>query len=361
MRKLRRFILQVALALAGGAWGAAPAAPGPIEYGVVHELPLPGDEGWDYLALEPGGHRLFIAHGSRVLVLDTVTLTVSGEIANTPGVHGIAFAPELNRGYVSAGQAGLIVVFDLKTLARLKEISATGANPDAILYDPFTRRVFSFNGRGRNATALDATTGTVIGTIALDAKPEFAVGDARGHVYVNLEDRSSLARIDPHTLAVTAVWPIAGCEYPSGLALDAAAQRLFQVCANKVMAVVDGTNGRVLGTAPIGAGVDAAAFDPGSHLAFASCGEGVLSVVAVSSEGAPELVQSLPTRRGARTLALDARSHRIYLVTADFGPPPAATPEQPHPRPQLLPGTFRLLVAEPLRAAAANTAPGENK
>ncbi len=323
MPKLRRFVLQVALALAGGAWGAAPAAPGPIEYGVVHELPLPGDEGWDYLALEPGGHRLFIAHGSRVLVLDTVTLTVSGEIANTPGVHGIAFAPELNRGYVSAGQAGLIVVFDLKTLARLKEISATGANPDAILYDPFTRRVFSFNGRGRNATALDATTGTVIGTIALDAKPEFAVGDARGHVYVNLEDRSSLARIDPHTLAVTAVWPIAGCESPSGLAL--------------------------------------AAFDPGSHLAFASCGEGVLSVVAVSSEGAPELVQSLPTRRGARTLALDARSHRIYLVTADFGPPPAATPEQPHPRPQLLPGTFRLLVAEPLRAAAANTAPGENK
>jgi DNA-binding beta-propeller fold protein YncE len=350
---LRRFIL-AGLACALLAAGAVPAASGPVQYGIVHEVALPGDEGWDYLALEPGGHRLFIAHGSRVLIVDADSLAVTGEIANTPGVHGIAFAPELNRGYVSAGQAGLIVVFDLKTLARLKEISATGGNPDAILYDPATRRVFSFNGRGHNATAVDAATDTVIGTIALDARPEFAVSDGQGHVYVNLADKGSLARIDPRTLAVTAVWPIGGCEEPSGLALDAAGQRLFPVCANKVMAVLDGTSGRILGSAPIGGGVDAAAFDAGSHLAFASCGEGVLSVVAVGPAGMPELVQSLPTRRGARTLALDPRSHRVYLVTADFGAPPAATPEHPHPRPALLPGTFRLLVAEPLRAAAAN-------
>jgi DNA-binding beta-propeller fold protein YncE len=323
-----------------------------VQYGVVHEMALPGDEGWDYLALEPGGSRLFIAHGSRVIVVDTGILHLAGEIANTPGVHGIAFAPELNRGYVSAGQAGLIVVFDLKTLARVKEIRTTGENPDAILYDPATRRVFSFNGRGRNATAVDATTDAVIGTIALDAKPEFAVSDGAGHLYVNLEDKSSLARIDPKTLTVTAVWPIGGCEEPSGLALDAAAQRLFSVCDNKVMAAVDGASGRVLGTAPIGGGVDAAAFDPGSHLAFASCGEGVLSVVEVSPAGVPRHVQSLPTRRGARTLALDVHTHRIYLVTADFGPAPAATPEHPHPRPSLLPGTFRLLVAEPVHAPA---------
>jgi DNA-binding beta-propeller fold protein YncE len=359
MMNLRRLMPALALALAAGMAGAtAPAATGRTQYGIVHEVPLPGDEGWDYLALEPGGHRLFIAHGSRVVVVDTDTLAVTGEIANTPGVHGIAFAPELNRGYVSAGGAAVIVVFDLKTLARVKEIGATGGNPDAILYDPATRRVFSFNGRGHNATAIDASTNTVIGTIPLDAKPEFAVSDAHGHLYVNLEDKSSLARIDPRTLAVTAVWPVAGCEEPSGLALDAVAQRLFPVCDNKVLAVLDAVTGRVLGTAPIGGGVDAAAFDAESHLAFASCGEGVLSVVAVSSSGVPEPVQSLPTRRGARTMALDPRNHRVYLVTADFGATPAATPEHPHPRPPLVPGTFRLLVAEPLPAAAANSAHG---
>ncbi|TLY54785.1 MAG: YncE family protein, partial [Gammaproteobacteria bacterium] len=192
------------------------------QYRIAHEVSLPGDEGWDYLALEPGGHRLFIAHGTRVLVVDTDKLAVAGEIADTPGVHGIALAPDLGRGYISAGRAGLVVVFDLHTLARLKEIKTTGENPDAILYDAASQRVFTFNGRGRNATAVDARTDAVIGTIALDAKPEFAVADGKGRIYVNLEDKSSLAVIDPRKLSVISVWPISGCQEPSGLALDAA-------------------------------------------------------------------------------------------------------------------------------------------
>src|ERR1700731_3656224 len=286
------------------------------QYRIAHEVPLPGDEGWDYLAFEPAGHCLFIPHGTRVQVIDTDKLAVAGGIVDTPAGNGIALAPDLGRGYISAGRSGVIVVFDLKTLARLKEIKTTGENPDAILYDPASHRVFTFNGRGRNATAVDAKTDEVIGTIALDAKPEFAVSDGKGRIYVNLEDKNSLAVLDPEKLAVTSVWPISGCEEPSGLAIDAAGQHLFPVCANKVMAVVDATSGHVLGTAAIGAGVDAAAFDPASRLAFASCGEGTLTVVRQGASGALQVAQSVPTRPGARTMALDVRSHRIYLVTA---------------------------------------------
>jgi DNA-binding beta-propeller fold protein YncE len=335
----------LALAAAGVHAGLAP------QYHLAHEVPLPGDSGWDDLTFEQGGHRLFIANGTQVQVVDTDSLTLAGTVADTPGVHGIALAPDLGRGYISAGRANSIVVFDLKTLARLKEIKTTGENPDAIIYDAATQRVFSFNGHGRNATAIDAKSDAVIGTIALDAKPEFAVSDGKGHVYVNLEDKNSIAAIDPHKLVVTAVWSLGGCEEPSGLALDVAGRRLFAGCGNKVMAVVDATSGRVLGTAPIGEGVDGARYDPGAHLAFASCGEGVLTVVALPSSGAPEVAQAVTTQRGARTMALDERSHRIFLVTANFGPPPLATPERPHPRPTILPGTFRLLVVAPADAS----------
>jgi DNA-binding beta-propeller fold protein YncE len=344
-----------ALAAAGGHAGPAP------QYRIAHEVNLPGDDGWDDLSFEQGGHRLFIAHGTQVQVVDTASLTLAGSIPDTPGVHGIALAPDLGRGYISAGRASSIVVFDLKTLARLKEIKTTGDNPDAIIYDASTQRVFSFNGRGRNVTAIDAKTDEVIGTIALDAKPEFAVADGKGHVYVNLEDRSALAAIDPQRLSVTSVWPLKGCEEPSGLALDAARQRLFAGCDNKVMAVMDGASGRVLGTAPIGEGVDGAKYDPGTQLAFASCGEGVLTVVRLGAAGAPQVAQSLATQRGARTMALDERTHRIFLVTASFGSTPAATAEHPHPRPAILPGTFRLLVLEEAQAAAKTAAAGAKK
>ena len=199
---------------------AAPALGRPL-YQLAGSLGLPGEEGWDYLTFEQGGSRLFISHGTHVEVVDVDRMKRVGEIADTPGVHGVALAPDLGRGYVSAGAASTIVVFDLKTLARLKEIKSTGENPDAILYDAATRRVFAFNGRGRNATVIDAVSNEVVGTIALDAKPEFARADGQGHVYVNLEDKNSLAVIDSRALTLLSVWPIAGCEEPSGLALNA--------------------------------------------------------------------------------------------------------------------------------------------
>src|SRR5579863_305170 len=205
-----------AFALAAAS-GQAQSGP---QFQLAHEVPLPGDDGWDDLTFEQGGERLFIAHGTAVQVIDTQRLALVGTIPDTPGVHGIALAADVGRGYISAGRANSIVVFDLKTLARLKEIKTTGDNPDAIIYDAATQRVFSFNGRGRNATAIDARSDALIGTIALDAKPEFAVTDGRGHVYVNLEDRNMLAVIDPRRLSVTQRWPITGCQEPSGLALD---------------------------------------------------------------------------------------------------------------------------------------------
>jgi len=317
------------------------------QYRIAQEISLPGDGGWDYLTFDDGGHRLFIAHGTQVQVVDTDKLTLAGSIADTPGVHGTALATDVSHGYISAGRSGTIVVFDLKTLARLKEIKATGENPDAIIYDSATHRVFSFNGRGRNATVVDVKTDEVIGTIPLDAKPEFAVSDGKGRVYVNLEDKSSIAQIDAQHLKVSAVWPIAGCEEPSGLAIDITGQRLFAGCENKVMAVVDARSGRTIGTAPIGGGVDGAKYDSGTHLGFASCGEGVLTIIGQGAGGKPEVAQTLATQRGARTMALDEHAHHIFLVTANLGPPPAATPENPHPRPAIQPGTFRLLVLAP--------------
>ncbi len=337
---------------------AATLAQARPQYRLTREVPLPGDEGWDYLTFEQGGHRLFVAHGTRVLVIDTDHMQVVGEIADTPGVHGIALAPALGRGFISAGRSSTIVVFDLKTLARLSEIHSSGEGPDAIYYDRATQRVFAFNGRSHDVTAIDAASGTLAGTIALAGKPESAAGDGEGRLYVNLEDRGSIAALDARSLAVTAVWPVAGCEDPSGLALDARGRRLFAACGNGVMAVLDAHSGRLLGSAPIGSGVDFAAYDPGARLAFASCGEGVLTAVTVTAAGTVQVAQSVPTRPGARTMALDERTHRIFLVTANFGPPPAATPEQPHPRAPALPGSFRLLVVEPYARAMTQVPEG---
>ncbi|HEY1492514.1 MAG TPA: hypothetical protein VGF35_07780 [Steroidobacteraceae bacterium] len=335
--------LTVALGLLLGA-ATAQAVP---HYRLEQSVALPGEGGWDYLTFDPQGQRLFIAHGTHVKVVDTEHLAVVGEVADTPGVHGIALAPELGRGYVSAGATSTIVVFDLKTLAHLKDIRSTGETPDSIIYDGATQRVFAFNGRGRNVTVIDARSNEVIGTIALNAKPEEARADGAGRVYVNLEDKNSLAVIDARALSVQSVMPLAGCEEPSGLALDAGARRVFAVCDNHVMVAVDAAAGRQLGSAPIGASPDGAGYDAGVRLAFASCGEGVLNVVESDATGAPRALQSLATQRGARTMALDEQRHRIFLVTADFGPPPAATAEHPHPRPAILPGTFRLLVIAP--------------
>ena len=316
-------------------------------YHVASRVKLGRKGGWDYLIVDTAGHRVFMSRGTHTLVADTRTDSVVGDILDTPGVHGIAFAYDLGRGYTSNGRDSSVTVFDLKTLAPVARIKTAGVNPDAIVYDDLSHRVFAFNGRSNDATAIDAATNTVVGTVPLGGKPEFAVTDGKGMLWVNVEDKSEIVQFDTRTLAVRAHWPLSPCEEPSGLALDRASRRLFSVCSNKLMAIVDADIGNVVTTVPTGDGTDAAAFDPAMQLAFASNGEGTLTVVHEDAANTAHVVQSVATQRGARTMALDAKTHTVYLVTADFGPTPAPTTESPRPRPPMIPGSFTLLVIKP--------------
>jgi DNA-binding beta-propeller fold protein YncE len=302
-----------------------------------------GDGGWDYLRLDSASRHLYISRGTHVLVIDADSGDAVGEIPDTAGVHGIALASELGRGFTSNGREGTVTIFDLNTLKPITKVSV-GENPDAILYDPITKRVFTFNGRSHDSTAIDAVKGTVVGTIKLDGKPEFAVSDQSGEIFANIEDKSELVAINPAKLEVKSEWPLAPCESPSGLAIDRKNRRLFAGCDNKLMAVVDADNGKVLSTLPIGRGVDAARFDPETGLAFASCGEGVLTVIREESPDKFSVLENVPTQAGARTMALDEKTHNVFLVTAQFGPAPAPTADQPHPRPPILPSSFVVLV-----------------
>jgi len=309
---------------------------------VVTTYKLGGDGGWDYLTADAGARRIYISRATHVMVVDADSGKSVGDIADTPGVHGIALAPELGRGFVSNGRDGTVSIFDIKTLATSSKVKV-GDNPDAILYDPATKRVFTFNGRSQDSTAIDGVSGKVLGTIKLDGKPEFAASDARGEIFVNIEDKNELVAIDPNKLEVKAKWPLAPCESPSGLSIDRKNRRLFVGC-DKMMAVVDADSGKVLATPAIGDGVDATTFDDETGLAFASCGEGVLTVVKEESPDKFSVAENVPTQAGARTLALDAKTHKIFVVTANFGPPPAATPDNPHPWHTILPDSFVVLV-----------------
>jgi len=332
-------VVVVSLSLRSPLFGQGDAA-----YRVVQKVTVGGDGGWDYLVVDPAARRLYVTRATRVMVFDADSLKQVGEIPNTTGVHGVALAPELSRGFASNGRAGSITIFDLKTLATIEEVKIEGQNPDAILYDPPTKRVFAFNGRSADATVLDAASGKVAGTIPLGGKPEFATTDLDGHVFVNLEDKSEVLALDPKKLSVEHRWPLAPCEEPSGMAIDRAHKRLFVGCSNKTMAMMDATSGKLLATAPIGGGVDANGFDPGTGLAFSSNGEGTLTVAKADPAGRLEVLLNVATQRGARTMAVDEKTHRIFLVTAEFGPPPSPTADQPHPRPSQVPGTFTILV-----------------
>jgi DNA-binding beta-propeller fold protein YncE len=312
-------------------------------YHLLNTYNLGGEGGWDYLTLDSSARRLYISRATHVMVIDADSGKTVGDIPNTPGVHGIALAPELGRGFVSNGREGTVTIFDIQTLKPISKVKA-GTNPDAILYDPATKRVFTFNGRSQDSTAIDAASGTVVGTIKLEGKPEFAATDAQGEIFVNIEDKSQLDAIDPQKLEVKASWPLAPCEEPSGLAIDRKHRRLFSGCHNKMMAVVDADSGKVIATPAIGEGVDANAFDPETELAFASCGEGVLTVVHEESANKFTVLENVSTQPGARTMALDEKTHRVYTVTAKFGPPPAPTAENPHPWHTILPDTFVVLV-----------------
>ena len=313
-------------------------------YKLVKTIPIAGAGGWDYLYADSPNRRLYVSHGTEVDVLNLDSGTMTGKIPNTNGVHGIAVAPELKRGFISDGRDNQVTIFNLDTLAVISTVKA-GTNPDGIVYDPYSKRVFAFNGRSANMTAIDAETGQVAGTMALGGKPEFPVTDGKGDVFVNIEDKSELVRFDPKTLEIKNRWPLAPCESPSGLAIDTANRRLFPVCENKIMAVVDADNGKVITTVPTGEGTDAAAFDPGTKLAFSSNGgDGTLTVIKQESADKYAVSQNVQTRRGARTMALDLKTHTIYLSDADFGERPAPTAENPRPRPKMIPGTFKLLV-----------------
>ncbi|MFI5175088.1 MAG: YncE family protein [Terriglobia bacterium] len=313
------------------------------EYQVLKKIMLGGEGGWDYLTVDSGAHRLYISRSTRVMVVDLDTNTAVGEIPNTAGVHGIALVPELGRGFTSNGREASVTIFDLKSLKPLGSVK-TGENPDAIIFDPASKRVFTFNGRSSDTTAIDAAGGTVAGNIPLGGKPEFAVADGNGRIFVNLEDKSEVAVLDSQKLTLKSRWSLAPCEEPSGMAMDKQHHRLFIGCRNKMMAVMDAENGKVVATLPIGTGVDANVFDPDTQLAFSSNGDGTLTVVHEDSPDKFSVVQNVETARGARTMALDPKTHNIYLVTAQFGPPPAATPEQPRPRPSIVPGSFELLI-----------------
>ena len=312
-------------------------------YHLLKKVVLGGEGSWDYLICDSPARRVYISRGTHVMVIDVDSYAVVGDIPGTDGVHGIALAPELGRGFTSNGRANTVAIFDLNTL-KILGTAPTGEGPDAIVYDPASKRVFTFNGHGGSATAIDAASGKPVGTILLGGKPEFAAADGQGHIYNNLEDKSELLQIDSQKLTITARWPLAPGESPSGLGIDTDHRRLFVGCHNQMMAVVDAGSGKVLATPKIGEGVDANAFDSGTQLAFSSNGDGTLTVV---HEDSPEKfisLASVPTQRGARTMALDLKTHRIFLVTAEFGASPASTPEQPHPRPSVIPGTFTLLV-----------------
>jgi YVTN family beta-propeller protein len=316
------------------------------QYQLKQKYVLGGDGGWDYLTYDPAGKRLFISRSTHVMVVDPAKGSVIGDIPDTAGVHGIALAEDLGKGFTSNGRENTVTVFDLKTLKETAKIKLDGAeNPDAILYDPASKRVFTFNGRSKNASAIDATNNTVVATIPLDGKPEFAAADGKGMVYVNIEDKSELTSIDAKKGAVVASWPLTGCEEPSGLAMDRKNRRLFAGCHNKVMAVVNADSGKVVATVPIGQGVDANGFDPGTQLAFSSNGDGTLTVAHQDSPDKYTVAQNAETQRGARTMALDTNTHDVYLVTAEIEEQPP-TKEGERPRRTMKPGSFTLLVME---------------
>jgi YVTN family beta-propeller protein len=342
-RTLRLFPLFLALtALLCGILAAPALVSAQQPYKILDRWKIGGDGGWDDLHVDSQAHRLYITHGARVDVLDTQTGKLIGAVTGLHGTHGVALDTAGKFGYISDGGGNAVVVFDRATLATLATIPA-GTNPDGIIFEPATQTVWAFNGRSKDVTVISAATRTVVATIPLPGKPEFAAVDGKGTVFDNIEDKNEIVRLDAHTNKLTAEWPSTGCDSPSGLALDVRGHRLFSVCDGKKMAVIDSKTGKVLANPAIGDGPDGAGWSAAHKLAFASCGEGILSVVDAAAPGYPT-IQSLPTQRGARTMSYDSAADRIYLVTAEFGPRPAPTSDNPRPRPAIVPGSFTVLV-----------------
>ena len=311
---MRRIVCFAAVVVFVCAAFAAPSG----EYSVIKKVSIPGTGSWDYLAVDEGARRLYVSHGTQVEVIDIDSMSVVGSIPKTPGVHGIAIAPEHGKGFVSDGQANAVTVFDLKTLKTIVEVP-TGQKPDAIIYDPGTSRVFAFNGGGNSATAIDAATNKVAGTVDLGGGPEFAAADGKGYVFNNLEDESLVLRINSRDLKVEQRWPTAPCSSPSSMAMDRANRRLFIGCRSKVMAVLEADSGKVITTLPIGDHVDATAYDPETKLIFNSNGEGTITVIRQEGPDKYSVVETVKTLPRAKTMALDPKTHQLFLSTAENG------------------------------------------
>ena len=309
---------------------------------IVRRIPVGGEGGWDYLTVDSDAHRIYLSRGTHTMVVDEVSGKVIGDIPDTKGVHGIAIAAEAGRGYTSNGQANTVTAFDLKTLKPIGEIKVTGENPDSIIYEPTTKRIFTLNGRTMNSTAIDAASGNVVGTVMLGGKPEEAAADGKGNVFVNLEDKSSLVEFDAKTLAVKGTWPIAPCDGPSGIALDVAHRRVFSVC-DKTMVATNADTGKVVASLPIGGDPDGAGYDPATGMVFASCREGILSVLHQDSPDKYSAVANINTQFGARTMTVDTKTHHVFTVTADYKAAAAPTADNPRPRPQPIPNSFVIL------------------
>jgi YVTN family beta-propeller protein len=344
-RKIRlclRWLL--AVAAASGIFaveGRFANAQGP--YHVADHWKIGGAGGWDYMAVDPQSKLLYLTRGNHVMVVDTASGKVTADITGLKGTHGVVLDTAGKFGYISDGAANEVVVFDRKTNSVVQRI-AVGTGPDGMVFEPVTQTVWAFNGRSKNATDIDAKTQQVIATVPLPGRPEFPAADGKGSVFVNIEDTSQIAHLDAKTHTIEAVWPLAPCEGPSGLAVDGKHDRLFSVCDGKKMAVVDAKSGKVVATPAIGNGPDAAAFDEKTGLAFSSNGEGTLTVIRQDTADTYSVLQNVATKAGARTMALDPETGKVYVVTADFGPRPAATPENPRPRPSIVPDSFEVIV-----------------
>ena len=327
--------------LAGMIVYAAPQAGG---YHVIKRMQIGGDGGWDYLLIDPETHHLFIARGSHFQVLDVTAGKVISdiEIANSKNSHGITLAKDLGKAFTSNGDANTVSVVDLKTLKATQVIDIPGKDPDSIRYDDATKKVFTFNGKSHDSTVLDATSGKVIGTVKLSGKPEEAVLDGKGNMWVNIEDKSSIVEFDTKSYAIKGEWPLAPCEGPSAMAYDSKNRRIFVAC-DKVMVVVSADNGKVVASPPIGGDPDGNGYDPGTGMAFASCRDGFVSVIHQDSPDKYTVVGNINTQAGTRTMSLDPTTHHVYTVTADFKPAAAPTPDNPRPRPTQIAGSFVVL------------------
>lgn len=343
---IHAIVLSLVLAAPGCALEQHQTAKTPV-YEVIDRVKIGGEGGWDFITFDAPSQRLFISRGDRVQVWNAQSKLVEAEIAGTEGVHGIAIASDLQRGFTSNGRANTVSVFGLADLKVSSTIDVQGVNPDAILYEPLLKRVYTFNGRSADVTVIDAVGLKVLSKIALGGKPEVPVSDGMGHLFVNLEDTSEIVMIDEASSEVRARWSLAPCTEPTGLAIDAAHHRLLSVCANRKMVVLDAATGRLVAEIPIGDGPDGAGFDADLGLAFSSNGDGSLTVVHEDGPDRFSVVTNVATAKRARTMSLDTQKHRVFLVSADFGALPAATASEPRPRPSMMPGSFTVLVVAP--------------